>query len=152
MIYNTLTELLEHHPDAKGFLNNLAEKRDPLTRLIFADLLDENGFPNAAAGQRWAAKHNKWPMKVDEYNTPPRQGGWYYRSRHFNNTPDREMHELPHAFNDATIIKNGDFGLEHRSIWDQPGHDMTENEYDFLHASNQLPWDEEGEPMRLHDR
>jgi uncharacterized protein (TIGR02996 family) len=36
---------------------------DWTTRLIFADALDEAGWPIEALGQRWQAKHRKQPLR-----------------------------------------------------------------------------------------
>lgn len=70
----------------QSFLKQLAERRDELDRLIFAEWLEEHSLDAEAAGQRWAAATHRWP--VPEGSMPTLFGGGWY-------TEDASGKEIP---------------------------------------------------------
>ena len=100
---------------------------DALPRLIFADWLDEQGRDAEAAGQRWAARHGKYPNGDGI--------GWYgrfsYRASKHNN--------LPAAF------WIGFFSGAADPLYDGSGSAVDE-EQRFLSRCAKLTWAADGEP------
>jgi uncharacterized protein (TIGR02996 family) len=141
------------HPDAEGFLRALAlsDKPDPLTRLQFADWLDEHGYDRAAQAQRWAARMKKSPEKrgvVDAHGITS-SGGWYNAGRpatrplndgSFREVARRLINHLPE------YLPNVFFSV-HNNLWNDWGEsDPLGPERNFTDAGNRVGWTEEGEP------
>jgi uncharacterized protein (TIGR02996 family) len=131
------------HPDAVPFLRSIAASGgDPLSRLVFSDWLEEHGYHNAAAGQRWAAANNKRPEHPNLS-----LGGWYTPSR--SGFPDRvniDDHILPHVYHDALHPTGNVLGALHLSIRD-PQERVTHFERLFLDAAHRVPHDEDNNPV-----
>jgi uncharacterized protein (TIGR02996 family) len=134
------------HPDAEPFLRALAmaEKSDPLSRLYFADWLDENGYDRAALGQRWAARMKKSPER-----DPNGSGGWFDAGRvaHMDPSIDpSEFQEISRRLNDTyPHYLPSVFFKYHDRLWDETM-DPLEMERHFLNASHRIGYTEEGEP------
>jgi uncharacterized protein (TIGR02996 family) len=147
----------------EAFLKSIASAPgNGVPRLMFSDYLDEHGFTNAAAGQRWAAREGKRPMPAGHRltdNGPPNPGGWYPRS-HFSSSlmaatgtfDAAQPHILPHPL----FYEKHPHGYflertrpgESVSIANRDGRDPLANEADFLHASHNTGWHPEtGEPI-----
>lgn len=150
-----LDDWLQRSEHGPGLLNALeAKPDDPLTRLIMADALDEAGFTGAAKGMRWAAKHGKRPMRAGEHH-PSNLGGWTRLStfdypNQFDSRNPYTPHLLPNAFFRQKLpLMDSDTTLQKpHSIWYRTARNGTRwNERDFLHASNQVQWDDNGEPI-----
>jgi uncharacterized protein (TIGR02996 family) len=156
-----------HRDEAEKFLKSIVaghDKRDQLPRLIFADWLDETGYPNAASGQRWLAKNNKTP-KTPQHDDPIRPGvqrGWHMGGRmhmHGNSLlPEQFYWHAP-----ATVRRNdnrsswgkgtihGGGELYHTGFIGEP-HDPLHYERVVLDRSNSMKWHPEtGEPLFNHD-
>jgi hypothetical protein len=59
-----------------------ADPSDAATRQALADLLEDAGDPAGARGQRWQAKHGKWPAKSDN------EWRWWSQSHSARRDPD----------------------------------------------------------------
>lgn len=129
------TTTLEH-PEHIAFLKQLAESPDPLVRMQFADKLDEHGFPNAAAGQRWAARYGKSPM-IPSLNDL--SGGWKKQGVIPNS--ETAKHELPNQFHESyPSLKN---------LSTDNDNTMFPAEHGFLHSSNGVSFGDDGEPLPI---
>jgi hypothetical protein len=132
----TLDQFLKHS-DTAGLLKAVASTPgDPLPRLLLADHAEERGFPNVAAGQRWAAAKGKHPA------TGMIPGGWYHPHPTRTEANDRLGHAaLPRAFRDLDQVHPS-----HARLFTVE--DPHEAEHHFVHASHALNWHpDSGEPM-----
>jgi uncharacterized protein (TIGR02996 family) len=152
-------------PAAEPFLRRLADSGgDPLHRQVFADWLDESGYANAAAGQRWAAKHGKAPGTTETVHDPATgnvvraaRGGWLmggsenthtgYAHVHGRSTLAEPNRRLPAAFFDTEGATGGEQRL-YRSRLFRSGPDPFSHEHAFLDASHRLSYHPDtGEPL-----
>jgi uncharacterized protein (TIGR02996 family) len=124
-------------PEAHAFLRSLAAKPgDQLPRLIFADWLEDRGYHNAAAGQRWAADKGKYPKppSKETQGSNYMSGGWWPREstgHEFAGLPEHVYDALP---GDSHFLRGGDSTFR--------------AERGFLHAAHTLSYHPEtGEPL-----
>jgi uncharacterized protein (TIGR02996 family) len=140
-----------NHPEAEAFLRSIAAKPgDGLPRLIFADWLDDNGHHNAAAGQRWAAKHGKYPRPSGEVVADPgvghhTAGGWSIggHSPALLSVP----HALPDPFFDTERMAGGEQRYYRTKLYTS-GPEPHDHERAFLDAAARMNWHPDtGEPL-----
>jgi uncharacterized protein (TIGR02996 family) len=138
-------------PEAHPFLKAIASSNgNSLPRLVFADWLEEHGYHNAAAGQRWAAKHGKSPAPIG----PGGAGGWIVGGIHATHTGHQSPAHLS-PYNRGTLPLHffqteGDADWHRSKLFNKtvtPEEKTFHPEHAFLDATHRIDWNEHGEPV-----